>query len=637
MADPGSTGPVDAGTRASALRRRAEFFDAMVEASPDGMVLVDREGSIAFANGEAAALFGYADLVGVSVDNLVPDGVRDVHAGHRSRYQADPVRRPMGTGLELSGRRADGSTFPIDISLAPVVFGNEPYVLATVRDITRRRAAEQAAAHLRFIVENSDDAIFGLDAEGRITSWNRGAERLLGWSAPEAVGRRYTDVFHESEVSDEEEVLARVLTGETVDRRHATLVREGGMAIPVELTVSPVRDSANAVVGAAVMGRDLTEQQLAQRTLAEASARLQEAQGLAQFGMFAWDRASDTVQMSEELYRLLGTDPNRFSAERSDLLALVQHPFRIRLEDAFDAAVSDGRPIDLEVAVTQPETGETRWMLVRGETALDAGGAPMGVSGVFQDVTERRMAADALQLAFEREHQAAERLREADRLKDDFLALVSHELRTPLASVIGFGEMLLNGEQFTEEARRDFAARIVNNADEMHQMIERVLDFSRLSSGRIQIAAEDVPLDDAIEAIVARHRSALTPFVVDVDVDEGLSVRADANALRSIVGNLLTNAAKFSPPESTIRVEAWARETNDGDTEVVLAVSDHGPGIPVEIRERVFERFFQGPDQPIGKRGTGVGLAIVKRYVELLGGSAWVEGADGGGTTFFVT
>jgi len=257
-----------------------------------------------------------------------------------------------------------------------------------------------------------------------------------------------------------------------------------------------------------------------------------------------------------------------------------------------------------------------RWLFSRGEPVVDARGAVIGMRGICQDVTERHDAAEAIRVAYERERVAAEQLRAADRMKDEFLATVSHELRTPLTTIIGFAPLLIDPPASVTAA--DLVERIDRNATEMLAMVERVLDFSRVTAGAVEVHAEPVSLNELVTSLLAGFAGPRVKFRAD-----GIPapVVADREATRHILDNLLSNAARFSPPDAPIVVTAAAA----GDCAVV-SVSDEGPGVPPELREKVFERFFRGNGQPPGSRGAGVGLAIARRYAELQGGSLWCEG-----------
>ncbi|HEV7627092.1 MAG TPA: HAMP domain-containing sensor histidine kinase, partial [Streptomyces sp.] len=182
-------------------------------------------------------------------------------------------------------------------------------------------------------------------------------------------------------------------------------------------------------------------------------------------------------------------------------------------------------------------------------------------------------------------------------------------------------------EVSTEHA--DLLEPIERNGRAMHQMVERLLDYSRLEAGGVTITPRPVLLADSIRICVRHLEPVLAGRDVVTDVDEALEVWADPDALERILVNLVGNAAKYtdSPSAITISVERGPH----GDT---VAVADRGPGVPEEYRTRIFERFFQVPDRVAGTPGTGVGLAIVRQYVELHGGRIWVENSEGSGAIF---
>src|SRR6266705_4865862 len=176
-------------------------FAGLLEAAPDAMVCVADGGRIALVNAQTERLFGYGrgELVGQPVEMLVPDGVRDAHPGHRAGYMTDPRPRPMGAGMELSGRRRDGSTFPAEISLSAIDTDQGILVTAAVRDVTERRQAHETAARLASIIQSSHDAVIGKTLDQVITSWNPAAGRLYGYTAEEMIGRPVAVLFPPAE------------------------------------------------------------------------------------------------------------------------------------------------------------------------------------------------------------------------------------------------------------------------------------------------------------------------------------------------------------------------------------------------------------------------------------------------------
>lgn len=495
----------------------------------------------------------------------------------------------------------------------------------------RERDPAEMDEHFHNAVAASDDAIFTADAAGHVTTWNRAAERLYGWSHTEVVGKDQAELVPEHRRAELASLVRRAIGGERIERFPSELKRREGMVFPTVLTIVPLT-TEGSIGGVTVIVRDVSEQVETQATLAESMARMEEMQALAHVGLWVWDAATGAFQMSPELYRIHGVTPLDFDGTLDDYLALVHVDDRQKVADDLRTAVVTRQRFEHEYCIDRPD-GEPRWVNSRADVVTDTGGEVAGLRGIAEDVTERRQVEDTLRAAYERERVAAEQLREADRLKDEFLSIVSHELRTPLASILGMTYALGDERQpLEEDLQKDLLKRITRNADEMRRMIERLLDFSRLQAGRVDLAIVRLPVGEAVERCLANLVDVLQDHRVVVAVAPDLVALADEDGFNRILQNLLTNASKFSPPDEPITVTA----VEDGRF-VRISVRDEGRGIPPERQEHIFDRFVQLPDQPVGKRGTGVGLAIVARYVELQGGRIWVDSQPEEGATFSFT
>lgn len=235
--------------------------------------------------------------------------------------------------------------------------------------------------------------------------------------------------------------------------------------------------------------------------------------------------------------------------------------------------------------------------------------------------------------AYEHERAGAAQLAEADRLKTEFLAMVSHELRTPLTAVKGFVDtVLLHWDRLPEERRKNLLHRASGNADELARLVSQLLDFSRIDADRVELHPRLLALDDAVDAVLEDLAPVLSKHQVDVDVPQEIMVVADPDAFGHVLVNLLTNAVKFSPADSCVTISACA-----DDDEVTVSVTDEGVGISAEEQEHIFERFYQSADHALSRRGTGIGLAIARRFAELHGGRVWCESTLGEGSTFSFT
>lgn len=588
-----------------------------LETAPDAMLLVGADGTIVSANRRAEGMFGAPEsgLVGLSVDDLVPADVAAAHRRHRATFWSDPTPRPMGSGRDLTGRRLDGHEFPVDVSLGTVDAGGETLVVAAVRDIADLVENQRSLAASAFIVAASDDAIYVLDSLGTVTSWNQAAERLTGRRAADVLGTIIERPFELVDSGLESELTERARSGEKLDHYRTELVRSDGSVTPVSLTLAAVRDHHGRVAGISGIARDITEEVTAQQTLLEVQRRLAETQRLARIGLWGLDVATGEVQWSSGLHEIAGISPLDFESDLASHLAPIVSEDRDRVSAALASSIEDGTPFQTEYSLVRPDGGR-RYIASRGDPVIH-GGRVVSLSGICQDLTERQRLLEAL--------------READRLKDEFLGVVSHELRTPLTSIVGFSRFLRDRVDGDVEAWTEIVLR---NAESMQGIVERILDYSRFQHGRVNLEIGAERVTDLVDRVLPLVASPLAHHEFVTDIDTELTVLVDRQAMDRILVNLLSNSAKFSPPSSTIRLEALPdRERRTGRFRVV----DEGCGIPTDELEAVFERFHQvASDQISTHHGVGVGLSIVKGYAEAMGGSVWIDSAIGRGTTVTV-
>jgi len=273
--------------------------------------------------------------------------------------------------------------------------------------------------------------------------------------------------------------------------------------------------------------------------------------------------------------------------------------------------------------------GRTIWIHDEASVLLDDAGDPLRWQGVMVDITEQRRAAD-LERDLGVERATAERLREADEMKNTFLQAVSHDLRTPLAAILGLAVTLGRDDIDLDAGEvRDLADRIAANARKLDRLVQDMLDVDRLSRGIVEPAFEAVDVGELVLELLRDADPALRRRI-EMDIDHVVA-GVDRGKVERIVANLLGNGAKHAPPTSRI----WTR-VHPYEGGVLITVEDDGPGVPREVRERIFEPFRRGPDADEHTPGVGIGLSLVRRFAELQGGRAWVEERAGGGASFRV-
>lgn len=311
-----------------------------------------------------------------------------------------------------------------------------------------------------------------------------------------------------------------------------------------------------------------------------------------------------------------------------------------RLTASFDPTDPPADPLPLAVQQGRAEEegwcrradGDRFWAHIVVTALQDDVGDPYGYAVILHDLTTRRAAQHATEEALRREREAAAELRRANELKDEFLAIATHEIRTPLSAILGSGHVLWSDwEHLGDAERRELVEIVDRHAQDMGFIVDRLLDFTRLQAGRVRVNRVPIALDEEMHRHVELLGPQLDGHRLDVTA-ESVTVGVDRALMRHVVTNLLSNAAKFSPTGSTIALAASVV----GDR-LVIRVADEGVGIAPEEHQLIFELFRRSSnDAVVNARGTGVGLAIVKRYVELAEGSITVESAPGEGATFTV-
>jgi PAS domain S-box-containing protein len=246
------------------------------------------------------------------------------------------------------------------------------------------------AALLDAFVETSDDAMVSHDADGNVTTWNHTAERLFGYAAEEILGEPYGTLFPDHVRDDVRSVVERVIAGDRVKHFETEILRKDGMPMSISMSLCPVFGGGEVPVAAILIARDITEQRLAQATLAEVEARVRESEAMAHVGSWLWDLRTGAVQWSDEFHRIHGVDPLEFDGTFESHIGAIHPDDQGRVRAGIDESVASGRPFEDEYRVVRPDR-EIRIVQARAQPTVGSAGSVLGLRGIGQDVTDRRI------------------------------------------------------------------------------------------------------------------------------------------------------------------------------------------------------------------------------------------------------
>ena len=766
---------VTAAIRDISVRKAAELhlvqmegrYRGLLEAAPDAMVVVNQRGDIVLVNLQSEKQFGYRrdELLGQKVENIIPEGFAERLIADDLRSPEDALAQQIGTGIELTARRKDGSAFPIELMLSPLESAEGILVTAAIRDISARKAAErhlvQMEGRYRGLLEAAPDAMVVVNQGGDIVLLNLQAEKQFAYRRDELLGQPVTNIipegFAERLLADDlrspEDALAQQIgTGIELTAR-----RKDGSTFPIEIMLSPLENAEGTLITAAI--RDIGERKRAELALKRSELRYQLAlQGMS-VGLWDWDLVTNELVWSPRFKEIIGVTNAEFVPNDDEFESRLHPEDKERTVAMLQAHARNEGPYDVECRLRRND-GEYAWIHATGQAAWDASGNPLRMVGSVDDITQRKQAEERFRLVVESapypmlminqggdivlvnmqteklfgyrreellgqkvetllperfreghpgqrsgyftstgvepemqsmaagrdvyalrkdgsecpveislipirtdqgllvlnaivditerklleqknrkfnellENLVADRtaqLKAANKELDDFANAASHDLKAPLRVIDNASKWLEEDlrEHLTDASRKSLRL-MRGRVGRMEKLLDDLLEYSRIGRTMDEKDAEMINGDALMENIVTLLSP---PEGFNVQVGAGFaSSQLRRMPLQQILMNLVSNAIKHHDKKTgCIQVSV-----KDCGTMYKFAVKDDGPGIPARFHEQVFKMFhtLKSRDQV---KGSGMGLAMVRKHVEAFGGTLALQSSEGKGSVFSFT
>ncbi len=639
-------------------------FDHMVTASPVAVYSCDKDGYINFFNDAAVELWGRA-----------PEAGKDQWCGSWKIFSPDgkpmeidkfPLAVYLKEGKAIKGEeiiieRPDNTFRTLRVFPCPII-ENEEVVGAynTLVDVTQLMPDLEKQSMLAAIVESSDDAIISKTLEGIITSWNKGAERIFGYTESEILGENIQILIPDALLHEENEMISSISNGGKIDHFDTYRIAKNGAKIPVSLTVSPIKDQKGMIIGASKIARDISEQINKEKALQQSTQRLKILNSVGKIISEKLDIKTILQRVIDASTRITGASHGIFiyntleAPEKSSLRftysGLTEDEFQILYdqcgEDFFISLLEKKDVLRITNFEKDPRLDE---VTVSNSKALSiiptasymavpvviGSGESIGrmclshhEPNMFTETHEELAVNIGRQAAVALDHaRLFEEIQAMNDRKDEFIAMAGHELRTPLTSAKGYLQMLEMLEK--DNMSKSFIEKSLIQLEKLKVLIDDLLDISQMEAGQLHLDIAPFDLRQLILEVTENMRYSQKTHAIIVESDKlQLPVKADRRRIEQVLINLLTNAVKYSPDAEEVRV--ILEKSAD---KVVVIVKDFGIGLNREKRQNLFKRFYRA-EKDSRVSGMGLGLYLTRNILELHKQEIHVHSEPGKGSEF---
>jgi PAS domain S-box-containing protein len=642
-----------------ALRESNALILTILNTAVDGIATIHADsGHIETVNPAIERMFGYtaAELVGRDISLLIPALSGGKSGDTLEVYRANNDARAKNLGREVFGRHNDGSTLPIEMSVSDMRLGEQRYFTCILRDISARKQAEgtllQAGALQNAIFNSANFSSIATDAKGVIQIFNVGAERMLGYSAADVLNK-----ITPADISDPQEVIARAKAlslelATTIqpgfealvfkasrgieDIYELTYFRKDGSRFPAIVSVTALRDAQDAIIGYLLIGTDNTARKQVEAEQKKLDQRLRDQQFYTRSliesnidALMTTDPSGIITDVNKQMEALTGCTRDE----------LIGAPFKNyftdpeRAEAGIKLVLAEKKVTNYELTA-RARDGKQTVVSYNATTFYDRERTLQGVFAAARDITERKLLDQALQETNAELEGAKFIAEKANLAKSDFLSSMSHELRSPLNAILGFAQLMDSDSPPATASQKASIDQILHAGWYLLELINEILDLAVIESGKISLSMEPVLLDEIMlecEAMMEPQADARSIKLTFPHFDHPRYVHADRTRMKQVLINLLSNAIKYNLPDGAVSVDCMP----GAGKRTRIAVSDTGAGLSEEKLRQLFQPFNRLGQESGVVEGTGIGLVMSKRLVELMGGVIGVESTVGAGSVFW--
>ncbi|WP_370574715.1 PAS domain S-box protein [Methanomethylovorans sp.] len=622
------------------LKEQEHLLGKIFEILPVGLWLADKNGRLLRGNPAGVKIWGAEPHVNIeeygvfkarrlpSEEELAPDDWALAH----TITEGVTVENEL---LEIDA--FDGKKRTILNYTAPVINDDGSMMGAIVvnSDITDLKDTEKALKTseklFKTLFEQAAVGVSQVSPDGHFLKVNTRLSTILGYSTNELVRKNFRDITHPEDLHLDEKYISLVLAGEIdsfeVEKR---FIHKNGHHIWAKLYSKVIKDENGSILYAIGVIADITEQKKYEEAIKESQERLSLSMEASQSGFWDLDLDNNKMYLSSQIYDMNGYGAEELPENMDSLMNLAHPDDRKIVDSTIGEAIIEVKPFHVDFRIMH-RSGEWIWISAKGKPVeIDEYGKPHRLIGTQVNVTPRVKAEEALVYA----KVAADY---SNRIREEFLKNVTHELRTPLSAVIGFSDVLL--EQSSEnlsESQKEYVRYIHQSGKNLHQIINKMLDLSQYESGNTgKLQLQRMRFDLTTREIVGllMPKAAKKSIKVNTKISSAYKeILADEHKFKEIIYNLLDNAIKFTPDGGSISIETTA---NNGMLQI--SICDTGIGIEKASIDKIFDPFIQ-IDGSISRKygGVGLGLALVKRFVEMHSGNIYVNSEPGKGSTFTI-